>query len=253
MARRAAPYIVLYLSFLSLSAPGQAEPAAEASKGAVPTAPQPGTASPVQADPAKSSPAATAKQPDLAPAGKVDLAKPATGKAPAKAAPAPTIALSEVSPGPFDTDRKHLRAWLVAAQGRGVGVSTYAKAYESLEASVRSGAPQDKVKPQLDAILKAINEQVKSSVVYKTTRPVRSMAGRKKFNILKDQFDPVWQGPDVSSGYVTKINDDAYNTALMKLPPELRRDPDIISDLRKRRDKEKARNMEKFNQGNYRF
>lgn len=155
-----------------------------------------------------------------------------TGTPPAGAAPAAGASntLAPVAAGPLKSDRSNVRNWILAAQKRGVGIGGYKNAFDDMENSVRAGEPQANIKKKLDSMLRAINDQYRSSTtIQKDRRPGVVTGGQAPYQIMYKGEDPnnpeiskKWQGKPVDQGVISEISEQAYKKALYKLTEEQR-------------------------------
>lgn len=153
--------------------------------------------------------------------------------------PAPVSAsgLVEASPGPLLGDRKKVHDWLLAAKKRGVGIKAYLGVYEKMEASVRAGEPEEKIRPQLDSLLRAISDQYKASRVMQSVRVQKPRRGRAAGSIPDDSSSYMgYKQPIRSKDDIARACERAELDALWRLPPEIRQDQDIRKELRRKRE-----------------
>lgn len=108
----------------------------------------------------------------------------ATGNAPANDTEAPAASASDatatdeplIHPGPLEDQRKKLYQTILAAKNYGFGTTAYMNAFNSLEDSVKAGAPEKDVKSRLDSIVHGLDEQLKRSQQLKIQRPAPPIA-----------------------------------------------------------------------------
>ncbi|MGD9684818.1 MAG: hypothetical protein AB7W16_26940 [Candidatus Obscuribacterales bacterium] len=165
----------------------------------------------------------------------------AEGVHPAASAPAPAPAnsggLAETSPGPLQGDRKKVHDWLLAAKKRGVGIKPYLGVYDKMEASVRAGEPEEKIRPQLDSLLRAISDQYKASRVMQSVRVHKTRRGRAAGSIPDDSSSYMGYKDHIrSKDDIARACERAELDALLRLPPEIRQNPDVRKELRRKRE-----------------
>jgi hypothetical protein len=99
----------------------------------------------------------------------------ANGNAPAPDTEAPkataTTDAPEIAPGPLEEQRKKLYATIMTAKSYGFGITAYLNAFNSLEDSVKAGAPEKEIKTRLDSIVANLGEQLKRSQQLKIQKP----------------------------------------------------------------------------------
>lgn len=71
---------------------------------------------------------------------------------------------SIVLPGNLQPERKALLSAILVAKSRGVGISNYMAAFESIERKVKSGASSETLQKDLDRLLSALEAQVSSNL-----------------------------------------------------------------------------------------
>lgn len=154
-------------------------------------------------------------------------------------APAPVSSggLVEAAPGPLHVDRKKVHDWLLAAKKRGVGIKAYLGVYDKMEASVRAGEPEEKIRPQLDSLLRAISDQYEASRVMQSVRVNKPRRGRAAGSIPDDSSSYMgYKQPIRSKDDIARACERAELDALWRVPAEIRQDPEIRKELRRKRE-----------------
>jgi len=140
---------------------------------------------------------------------------------------------SEVSPGPYENDRKNVRNWLLEAKKRGVGLQGYIPVWEDMEASVKAKEPDATVKAKLDKICKNIGDQVKNSSTIQRFRPKKPKPNPDEdVEIIRVK----WIGEKGSDPIFRDKADKWYNNAVDMLNPDQRADPLMRRRLHDQRD-----------------
>jgi len=151
----------------------------------------------------------------------------------ANSAKAPILLPSEVAPGPYETDRRKVRNWLLEAKKRGVGLGAYIPVWDDMESTVKSGGSDAAVKTKLDTICRNIGDQVKNSSTIQRFRPVKAKEGPDE----ELEVIPVrWVGQKGSDPLFRNISDKWYQDALNLLNNDQRSDPQIQRRLHDQRD-----------------
>lgn len=224
-------FLLLAAALVWLSAPAQAAEPADQSTASTPQS-EPGQTQPA-ANPA-STPATTSANPTTGAAAPATAATAASAAAAQPSKSGSALVPSEVSPGPYATDRKKVRDWLMAARSRGVGLNAYIPVWDDMETSVKSGAPDTVVKTKLDGILKSICEQVSNSNKMQRYRPQKPKPNPDEgIETVRVR----WVGGEKGSDPLFRNKADRwYNNAVDMLPREHRSDPEIRRKLHDQRD-----------------
>ncbi len=147
---------------------------------------------------------------------------------------ASTLEPSEASPGPYETDRKNVRKWLLTARERGVGLGAYIPAWDDMENAVKSGAPEEEVKSKLDAICRSIRNQVSDSSKMQAYRPKKPKPpADEDVEIIRVKWVGKEKGSD--SLFREKANK-WFANAVDMLPREQRQDATLRRKLYEQRD-----------------
>jgi hypothetical protein len=154
---------------------------------------------------------------------------------PVSTASAPSSSIpSEALPGPYETDRKNVRKWLLAAKERGVGLGAYIPVWDDMENAVKSGAPDAEVKTKLDGILRSIRNQVNDSSKMQAYRPKKPKpTSDEDVEIIRVKWVGKEKGSD--SLFREKANK-WFANAVDMLPREQRQDATLRRKLYEQRD-----------------
>lgn len=158
-----------------------------------------------------------------------------TATSPAAGTPPKTSAIlpSEPIPGPYETDRRKVRNWLLEAKKRGVGLNAYIPVWDDMESTVKSGGSDTAVKTKLDAICRSIGDQVKNSTAAQRFRPVKPQtAVEEGVEVVKVK----WIGEKGSDPLFRDKADAWYQKAKGLLNPDERADPQLQRRLHDQRD-----------------
>lgn len=143
--------------------------------------------------------------------------------------------LADVADGPLKSDREAIRAWLVKARKRGVGIKGYLTVYNDMESSVKAGKSEAEVKAKLDRIQRSIGEQyVQSRKLQSPTRKVPTRGSRSQksgkvdINYGRNRY---WTPHEIK-----RSCDRAEHEAVLRIPDHLKNDIEVQQDLRRQRD-----------------
>ena len=162
----------------------------------------------------------------------------------------PALASTRVEPvseGPYKNDREAIRAWLLQAKKRGVGINGYLAVYNDMENSVKQGMPDAAVKEKLDRISKSIGDQYTSS--RKLQNPNRKIPKRGYSQAQYRGKVDITFGKDrhITPHEIKQSCEEAERQAWLRIPPHLLNDLEVRQDLLRQRDERERSLMRKNN------
>jgi hypothetical protein len=75
-----------------------------------------------------------------------------------------------ISPGPGESQRKALLGRIMEAKAKGIGITNYMMAFQSLDESVKSGGTSADILKRVDSLNASLDEQFKRSAVLKVQK-----------------------------------------------------------------------------------
>ena len=80
----------------------------------------------------------------------------------------------ELVPGILERERAAVLQKILKAQAQGCGITGYMNAFQSLQQSIGKGEAESVIRPRLETISRAVDDQLERSKVLKTQRPTVS-------------------------------------------------------------------------------
>jgi hypothetical protein len=142
-------------------------------------------------------------------------------------------------PGPVQEGRQKLFDRIQQARAQGIGITGYLQAFKAVEDQVKAGDAPDKIQSRVDAINKAVSDQIERAKVLKTQKPIPPQGSQLAGSPTPPPpaaAAPA-QSPSGSADLLSKIKEkfgDKLNNVPDSVKDKLMNDPRIMEKIKEK-------------------